>query len=320
MRRRRLVVCLALCLLVAACGGGADGEVQGGASPTTSAAGADPGLAAEGAQGDPAGTTVPGLAQPPVAPGGDSAGTPPAGGPGPDPTSPPAPLATAAPTEAAQPAGSSGAAHLGPPGSFAGVVLRPGPATEIILDVLVQVGARPSPGAIEKITAELARASGKRVTVSTGSVAGDRTAWSAAEIRVAADAGATVAQGATVAALRLLYLRGSSTDAEGALGIAVRGDVAAVFADEVRRSATPLIGTDAIERAVSLHEVGHLLGLVDLFLDTGRGDPEHPGHSPNRRSVMFWAVETGLFADLSGELPEDFDAADLADLATIRAG
>jgi hypothetical protein len=127
-------------------------------------------------------------------------------------------------------------------------------------------------------------------------------------------------QGGTGAVIRLLYLRGSSSDAEGALGLAVRGDVAAVFADEVRAAATPLIGSDAIERAVSLHEVGHLLGLVDLFLQTGRADPEHPGHSPSQDSVMFWAVESGLFADVMGDLPQDFDAADLADLAMIRRG
>jgi len=89
-------------------------------------------------------------------------------------------------------------------------------------------------------------------------------------------------------------LRGSSSDAEGALGVAVRGDVAAVFADDVRAAATPLLGRDVIERAVTLHQLGHLLGLVDLFLDTGRDDPEHPGHSASRDSVMYWAVETGM--------------------------
>ena len=149
---------------------------------------------------------------------------------------------------------------------------------------------------------------------------GHRRSWSAADIRSAADAGGAMPQGGTDAVVRLLYLRGTSSDADGALGVAVRGDVAAVFADEVRSAATPLIRSDAIERAVTLHEVGHLLGLVDLFLATGRGDPEHPGHSSSRDSVMYWSVETGLFADLAGDLPQDFDAADLADLAAIRGG
>ena len=68
-----------------------------------------------------------------------------------------------------------------------------------------------------------------------------------------------------------------------------------------------------------MHEVGHLLGLVDLVLDTGRADPEHPGHSSNRSSVMYWAVESTLITDvLAGGPPRDFDADDLRDLAAIR--
>ena len=208
----------------------------------------------------------------------------------------------------------------GPPGSFADVLLRPAPAGDLYLEVLVQAGARPSAGALDRLAGELARVSGKPVTTVTGVVEGDRSTWSAAQVRDAADAGAGMPQGGGGAVVRLLYLRGSSSDAEGALGVSVRGDVAAVFADEVRAAATPLLGRDAIERAVTLHELGHLLGLVDLFLDTGRGDPEHPGHSASRDSVMYWSVETGLFADLAGDLPQDFDAADLADLATIRGG
>ena len=75
----------------------------------------------------------------------------------------------------------------------------------------------------------------------------------------------------------------------------------------------------AIEDAVTMHEVGHLLGLVDLYLETGRADPEHPGHSRNTRSVMYWAVESNLVADLlTGGPPKDFDNDDLADLQSIR--
>ena len=55
------------------------------------------------------------------------------------------------------------------------------------------------------------------------------------------------------------------------------------------------------------------------MLATGRADPEHPGHSPNRGSVMYHAVESTLLGTvLSGGPPRDFDADDLADLAAIR--
>lgn len=43
-----------------------------------------------------------------------------------------------------------------------------------------------------------------------------------------------------------------------------------------------------VERAVLVHEYGHLLGLVDcgLPMQTPRADPDLPCHSRNRESVM----------------------------------
>jgi hypothetical protein len=94
-----------------------------------------------------------------------------------------------------------------------------------------------------------------------------------------------------------------------------------VFTDRVASSEGGLGDPHAVQRAVTTHEVGHVLGLVDLFLATGRADKEHPGHSTNRNSVMYWAVESSLVGDLlTGGPPQDFDDADLADLATIRRG
>lgn len=307
--RRAIALLAALASLTAACGDTAGGVGAPGPDATTTMV-------------DP----VPGDAASPSATGGTEPADPETAGPGPTVVPGSAgPGATPGPAEGrattvppSSPA--SAAAHEGPPGSFAGVVLQPQPARDLFLEVLVQAGARPSAGAVDKLSGELTRASGKPASTVGGVVEGDRRSWSAADIRAAADASAGMPQGGTGAVVRLLYLRGTSSDAEGALGVAVRGDVAAIFTDEVRSAATPLIGSDAIERAVALHEVGHLLGLVDLFLATGRGDPEHPGHSSSRDSVMYWSVETGLFADLAGDLPQDFDAADLADLAAIRGG
>jgi hypothetical protein len=58
-----------------------------------------------------------------------------------------------------------------------------------------------------------------------------------------------------------------------------------------------------------------------LAVDTDREDPEHPGHSRSRESVMYWAVESNLIAELLGAgPPTDFDDADRADLAALRSG
>ena len=59
--------------------------------------------------------------------------------------------------------------------------------------------------------------------------------------------------------------------------------------------------------------------VIDLVLHTGREDPDHPGHSPNRGSVMYWAVERDLVGTLLGAGPATtFDDADRAELAAIR--
>ena len=121
--------------------------------------------------------------------------------------------------------------------------------------------------------------------------------------------------------LRLLFVGGSFEGNLGVLGAAVRGDVAAVFSDQVDRAAGLLVDPPTVEDAIALHEVGHLLGLVDLVVGSGRGDPEHPGHSRNRDSVMYWAVESDAISQLlSGGIPNQLDADDRAELAAIRGG
>ncbi|MCU1374804.1 MAG: Membrane metalloprotease [Actinomycetia bacterium] len=212
--------------------------------------------------------------------------------------------------------GSSGTSGrpVGGPGSIADLLLGPKGPSQLVVQVLTQAGAEPRQATLDRVVAVLGQASGKPVRTIGGSVAG-RTTWSGADLRAAADAQADSA------ALRLLFVHGRSDQGADVLGITVRGDVAAVFVDQVEAAATGLVGPAVIERAVTVHELGHVLGLVDLFLHTGRADPDHPGHSTNPRSVMYWAVESSLISDLlSGGPPQDFDDADRADLATIRRG
>lgn len=294
-------------VLAAGCGGDDDAVVGGGATTTT--IGAGPGTEATGTSA--AGDEETG----PAAPRGDGAGAP-AGGGGSssDPVEPPA----------FDPAGGGAPAPTldasGPPGSFARAVLRPDLSQQIVLEVHVAPGAEPSAATLEHVRATLAAVTGKPTTLVTTPAPGDDV-WTDAGLRQAADAGATTAQGAGTAVLRLLFLRGTYEGEGGVLGVAVRGDVAAVFADRTASAAGLLGDPQAIAVAVATHEVGHLLGLVDLVLATGRADPEHPGHSSNPASVMYWAVESDLVASVLGARPpRDFDGDDLADLRAIAAG
>ena len=207
----------------------------------------------------------------------------------------------------------------GGPGAYARTLLQPQRSERIVVELLVQQGAAPRQATRDHVTSVLRDASGKPVTVD-GPVAlpaGDGTTTDA-EIRELADRHGRAAQTTERAVVRLLFLNGRYVPEDGVLGVAVRGDTAAVFSQQVRNTSRPL-PADALEVAVTTHEVGHLLGLVDLVLHTGRQDPKHEGHSPNEESVMYWAIESSLvFQVLSGPPPRDFDADDRRDLATIR--
>jgi hypothetical protein len=198
-------------------------------------------------------------------------------------------------------------------GSGAGWFLRPDGAATIELEVITEIGATPGEGTAAHVGNALIEVSGKSVSTSQRTIDEARATWTVDDLRAVA--------GPPDGSLRLLFVHGQYAESDTVLGVAVRADVAAIFVDRVRDSASPLVGSGAIEAAVTTHEVGHLLGLVDLHLDTGREDPEHPGHSANRGSVMYWAVESSLVTDLlTGGPPRDFDDADLADLAAIRSG
>jgi hypothetical protein len=227
--------------------------------------------------------------------------------------------AAASPTTAKRPDAVRQAAS-GEPGNFAGVLLAPGPATNIVLDVLVQSGESADADVIETLRDVLAAASAKPVTVRgpTTLNATGNTYDAADVLRLADEQGR--AQGESTAVVRLLYLKGSFSD-DSVLGVTVRGDTTAIFPDQILRASSPLVSPRRLEQAVDTHELGHVLGLVDLYLNDNRDDPQHPGHSTNPHSVMYWAVETDLVAQvLDGPPPVSFDGADQSDLQRIHAG
>ena len=230
---------------------------------------------------------------------------------------PPTTVITGTPPPPAAESPQQETAANGDAGSFARQILAGG--GEIVVEVIAQQSAMPRQATLAHVAETLQEVSGKR-TAST--VAGEAAplddVWTADEVRAVAD-GIGTPQSDGRAVLRILFVHGRWHESDTVLGVAVRGDTAAIFVDAVEEAASPLVGPGAIEEAVTTHEVGHLLGLVDLFLQTGRADPEHPGHSSNRSSVMYWAVESTLITDvLTGGPPRDFDADDLRDLATIR--
>lgn len=135
------------------------------------------------------------------------------------------------------------------------------------------------------------------------------------------------------AVLYVVYVAGGHASDSGnsrVLGAAYHGTSLVIFKGNIREGARGgLIDVRppeyCIERAVLVHEFGHAAGLVNLGTPMVRPheDPEHEGHSANKQSVMYWALENtqDLFNVLGtgcSDIPYQFDADDKADLKALR--
>jgi len=72
-----------------------------------------------------------------------------------------------------------------------------------------------------------------------------------------------------------------------------------------------------------VHEYGHLVALVNNGYESPHDheDPDHPNHSNNDDSVMYWAIESQDIANqIDGEPPNNFDSDDLDDLRLMKEG
>lgn len=123
----------------------------------------------------------------------------------------------------------------------------------------------------------------------------------------------------------MVYLDGE-WNGGGVLGVALSDhETVGILDEEIERTASILLSpysSRQIEEAVLVHEMGHILGLVhngipmqvDREATECNGNPT-TGHSTNRDSVMYCAVEsTNIIQAFSGGLPTTFDADDKRDV------
>ena len=214
----------------------------------------------------------------------------------------------------------------GPVGSAAAAYLRAAPASRMIVEVDYVGGRRPSSAALNHVHGILQRETDKSsgVTISVDDEipgVGSGGTWSLAQIRAAEKRHRDRHSAGSTVTMWVAYLDGVFAESSTALGVAYEATGTAIFMDQVRSAATALIQASEIEQAALVHEAGHLLGLVNLFVTNGHDqeDPDHPGHSKYDESVMFWAIEdVSISSILTGGPPDDFDDFDRDDLGAIR--
>ena len=123
--------------------------------------------------------------------------------------------------------------------------------------------------------------------------------------------------------IHILYLNGEYQDNDKTLGLAYTGSSFVLFKEKIEDASFLLISSTDIEKSVIVHEFGHLLGLINNGYQSPHDheDPQHPNHSNNEESVMYWAIESqDIGNQISGEPPNEFDADDLDDLRLMKEG
>ena len=216
----------------------------------------------------------------------------------------------------------------GVPGGLTLACLRSSMYTSMVIEIDHEPGYRPFSSSadmlVERLNSVCDKPSG--ISVEYNEVDFEHEgAWTAQDVR---DKGweekDTSPRDGTTLHWQVLFPAGTY-ETDSVLGVAVDASTVALFGDSIDEADGPFgrPSVEDVENSVLVHEVGHLLGLVNLVYQSpvDHEDDEHPGHSNNEDSVMYWAVES---ADVSnfifGTLPNDFDNDDRNDLSGLADG
>ena len=119
-------------------------------------------------------------------------------------------------------------------------------------------------------------------------------------------------------AVYVLYTNGNYTD-NNVLGVAYRNTSLVLFGKKIHDNSGSIgqANRTKLEATVLEHELGHLLGLVDLGsnMQTAHRDAAHGNHCSNNSCLMYYASETSdiLGFLITGNIPS-FDTNCLADM------
>jgi predicted Zn-dependent protease len=122
--------------------------------------------------------------------------------------------------------------------------------------------------------------------------------------------------------LHMLFLNGNSNDDNGPnkiLGVAYRNTSCVLFENSIQLFSDQLTEPNRVdlETTVILHEVGHLLGLVNTGSNMVNNhlDTAHDKHCTNQNCLMFWQIENSGIMNMmnNGNVPS-LDANCLLDL------
>lgn len=217
---------------------------------------------------------------------------------------------------------------------YAEEVLRAAPFTSLVIEVDHAPGREPGEAALTHLRMTFQNITAKaNVTVKVErSLPETAQTWTRDTLIALEREQRSTQHVAPVAVLHVLYPAGTY-DAEGVAGVTIAGTVigpTVVFLDTLREyplptgapvQALPLPegSVRIVERSTLVHEAGHAIGLVNngLRMVCPHEDAEHPAHSANEESIMYYAVDSleGIREMLTsdGRVPDKLDVNDLRD-------
>ena len=203
-------------------------------------------------------------------------------------------------------------------------ILRGNEYSKIHIEVNYVTGNSPESDALNLLKQRIQEVTDKStITVSQSSFGSTDNSYTLEEILELEDKQRTRFKSGNTFVIHILYLNGEYNDNDQTLGLAYSGTSFAIFKEKIEDAAFLLISAKDIEKSVIVHEFGHLLGLVNNGYQSPHDheDPQHPHHSNNEESVMYWAIESqDIGNQIDGEPPNDFDNYDLDDLKLMKEG
>ncbi|HLC76860.1 MAG TPA: hypothetical protein VJH04_01510 [archaeon] len=201
--------------------------------------------------------------------------------------------------------------------------LRAEPYKNIIIEIDYISGYEPTSATKSALSDFFQNVAGKSVTFAGGNmIATTKSVYTVSDLVATEKANRRYYTTGDTAVVYMMFLNGQYESA-GALGVAFKASTAALFVERINDATSALVLYAQIEKAVAVHELGHLMGLVNINYASERPheDPQHKGHSSNQDSVMFWAVEdVTINTILNFGPPSEFDSDDLFDLQKIKDG
>lgn len=211
--------------------------------------------------------------------------------------------------------------HNRPVGASANELLSSSKYSSLVIEVQYMPGFQPDAAALNHLqttlTGILNKPSG--ITIFTKEIpAAANQALSVNDISTIERNNRTAFTSGNQLAIYILYTNGNYTD-PNVLGIAYKNTSTVLFGKKINDNSGGLgqANRTKLVATVAEHEVGHLLGLVDLGspMQTGHKDAANGSHCSNTNCLMYYASETSdIFGFLiTGNIPA-FDANCRADL------